>query len=92
MFRQGIRAGGSALGQQQLVRRQLVDNRLHQKLRRRVIFTFALLAVYRVGSFVPVPGVDPGALSEFVKDLSGTASGSNGTRRSSGARRPGWRR
>ena len=45
-------------------------------LRKRIFLTLGLLAIYRVGSFVPVPGVDPAALSEFVKDLSGTASGS----------------
>ena len=44
-------------------------------LRKRIFFTLALLAIYRVGSYVPVPGVDPGALSEFVEELSGTAGG-----------------
>ena len=29
------------------------------ELRKRVIFTFVLLAVYRLGSFIPTPGVDP---------------------------------
>jgi preprotein translocase subunit SecY len=27
-------------------------------LRRKILYTVALLAVYRIGSFVPVPGVD----------------------------------
>jgi preprotein translocase subunit SecY len=44
-------------------------------LRKRLLFTLMLLAIYRVGSFVPVPGVDPGALREFMADISGTASG-----------------
>ena len=45
-------------------------------LRRRLLFTLGLLAIYRVGSFIPVPGVDPGALKEFVEDIQGTAGGS----------------
>jgi len=35
-------------------------------LRRRVIFTFLLLAVYRLGAFIPTPGVDPVAIAEFT--------------------------
>jgi preprotein translocase subunit SecY len=45
------------------------------ELRRRVIFTFLLLAVYRFGSFIPTPGVDPVALSEFYGAASGTILG-----------------
>jgi preprotein translocase subunit SecY len=37
------------------------------ELRRRLIFTFAMLAVYRVGCFIPTPGVDPHALAEFME-------------------------
>ncbi len=37
-------------------------------LRRRVAFTFAMLAVYRVGSWIPSPGVDPSALEEFFRE------------------------
>jgi preprotein translocase subunit SecY len=44
-------------------------------LRKRVIFTFALLAVYRVGAFIPVPGVDPQALAELAKQVQGTMLG-----------------
>ena len=35
------------------------------ELRKRVLFTLSLLAVYRLGSYVPTPGVDPAALQEF---------------------------
>ncbi len=38
-------------------------------LRKRILFTLALLAVYRLGSFVPTPGVDPVALSEFFSAI-----------------------
>ena len=31
-------------------------------LRNRLIFTFAVLAVYRIGAFIPIPGVDPVAI------------------------------
>jgi preprotein translocase subunit SecY len=35
-------------------------------LRRRVLFTFGLLAVYRIGCIIPTPGIDPQALIEFM--------------------------
>ncbi len=38
-------------------------------LRKRIIFTLAMLAVYRLGSYIPTPGVDPVALSEFFTSL-----------------------
>jgi len=36
-------------------------------LRKRVLFTFGLLAVYRIGCHIPSPGVDPQALLEFMQ-------------------------
>ncbi|HEU4521993.1 MAG TPA: preprotein translocase subunit SecY [Thermoanaerobaculia bacterium] len=44
-------------------------------LRKRIIFTFALLAVYRLGSHIPTPGIDPVALSEFFKAIGGGVFG-----------------
>jgi preprotein translocase subunit SecY len=44
-------------------------------LRKRVLFTFFLLAVYRLGAFIPVPGVDPAAIEEFTKAAQGTILG-----------------
>ena len=44
-------------------------------LRKRVLFTLALLAVYRLGSYVPTPGVDPIALQEFFTAMSGGVVG-----------------
>jgi preprotein translocase subunit SecY len=35
-------------------------------LRKRVLFTFALLGVYRIGCHIPSPGVDPNALLDFM--------------------------
>jgi preprotein translocase subunit SecY len=44
-------------------------------LRKRLFYTFGLLAVYRLGSHVPTPGVDPVALAEFFKAMSGGVFG-----------------
>ncbi|MEY3213491.1 MAG: hypothetical protein RIT28_3972 [Pseudomonadota bacterium] len=44
-------------------------------LRSRIFFTLALLAVYRLGIFIPAPGVDRAALSEFFQSGSNTLFG-----------------
>ena len=44
-------------------------------LRNRVIFTFAMLAVYRIGAFIPIPGIDPVAIKEFTTAAEGTVLG-----------------
>ena len=44
-------------------------------LRKRIVFTLALLAVYRLGSHIPTPGVDPVALSEFFKAVNSSVLG-----------------
>jgi len=44
-------------------------------LRKRIIFTFMLLAVYRLGAFIPTPGVDPQAIAEFTQAAAGTVLG-----------------
>ena len=36
-------------------------------LRNRILFTLALLIVYRLGTFIPVPGIDGAALREFME-------------------------
>jgi preprotein translocase subunit SecY len=40
-------------------------------LRKRVIFTFLMLAVYRVGGHIPVPGIDFHALEAFFRQQGG---------------------
>jgi preprotein translocase subunit SecY len=45
------------------------------ELKRRLLFTAALLAVYRIGVHVPTPGIDGGALSEFFDAAKGTIFG-----------------
>ncbi|MCH2165370.1 MAG: preprotein translocase subunit SecY [Marinovum sp.] len=37
-------------------------------LRNRILFTLGLLIVYRLGTFIPVPGIDGGALQAFVEE------------------------
>ena len=36
------------------------------ELRQRILFTLGLLIVYRLGTYIPVPGIDGGALREFM--------------------------
>ena len=44
-------------------------------LRKRVLFTLGLLAVYRLGAFIPTPGVDTNRLNQFFQQNSGTLFG-----------------
>jgi len=44
-------------------------------LRRRVLFTLAILAVYRVGSHIPTPGVNTEALAILAEQAAGTMFG-----------------
>jgi preprotein translocase subunit SecY len=44
-------------------------------LRKRLAFTFGLLAVYRIGCNIPTPGIDPSALLEFMEAVQGTLLG-----------------
>lgn len=46
-----------------------------EDLRKRVIFTLILIAVYRVGCYVPTPGIDGKALSEFFTRIAHTHGG-----------------
>ena len=45
------------------------------ELKRRILFTLALLAVYRIGAHVPTPGIDAVALGEFFERTRGTILG-----------------
>ncbi len=44
-------------------------------LRKRVLFTLAILAVYRLGAFIPTPGVDTHQLELLFNQQSGSALG-----------------
>jgi len=45
------------------------------ELKRRIMVTFLLLAVYRVGCHIPTPGIDREALAAFFQQASGTLFG-----------------
>lgn len=42
------------------------------ELRRRILFTLAMLAVYRLGVHVPTPGIDRQALADLFRQMKGT--------------------
>jgi len=44
-------------------------------LKRRLLITAALIAVYRVGCYVPTPGIDGAALAEFFNRIAKTQGG-----------------
>src|SRR5690348_1779495 len=46
-----------------------------RELRRRLLFTALILAVYRFGSWLPTPGVDPTAISNFLRSNGSTIFG-----------------
>ncbi len=45
------------------------------ELRQRILFTFAMLAVYRVGCAVVTPGINTGVIREFFQSMQGTVFG-----------------
>src|SRR5690606_9498132 len=45
------------------------------ELRQRIFFTIGLLIVYRVGTYIPVPGIDGAALREFMESASAGLGG-----------------
>jgi preprotein translocase subunit SecY len=50
----------------------LSDAARFSELRQRLIFLIGALVVYRIGTFIPVPGIDPAALAQFMQDQQGT--------------------
>ena len=44
-------------------------------LRQRIFFTIGLLIVYRLGTYIPVPGIDGTALRDFMADATQTVGG-----------------
>ncbi len=40
-------------------------------LQRRILFTLSLLCVYRLGTFIPMPGIDPVQLEQFIQQTQG---------------------
>ncbi len=46
-----------------------------KELRNKLFFTIAMLAIYRIGSFIPLPGVDQAALEQWAENSQGTGVG-----------------
>jgi len=44
-------------------------------LKKKVLFTLGLLAVYRIGAFVPTPGIDGAQLAQFFDNIAKTQGG-----------------
>src|SRR5947199_6041720 len=44
-------------------------------LRKRILFTLGLLAVYRVGGHIPIPGINSQMFSQFIEQNRGTLLG-----------------
>ena len=42
-----------------------------EELRKRILFTLSLLLVYRFGSFVVIPGINPAALNDLQSQVDG---------------------
>ena len=46
------------------------------ELRNKVLFTLFMLAIYRIGFHVPLPGVDQGNFRQMAENMKKAASGS----------------
>lgn len=46
-----------------------------KELRQRILFTLGLLVVYRLGTYIPVPGIDTDALRSFMDDAAAGIGG-----------------
>ena len=44
------------------------------EIRKKILFTFAILALYRLGSYIPAPGINAKAVSSISNSLAATAS------------------
>jgi preprotein translocase subunit SecY len=44
-------------------------------LRKRIFFTFAMLAVYRIGGHIPIPGINSQLFSQYIEQNRGTLLG-----------------
>ncbi|MFZ5802303.1 MAG: preprotein translocase subunit SecY [Candidatus Omnitrophota bacterium] len=45
------------------------------ELRNKVLFTLLIIAIYRIGAYVPTPGIDGTALAKFFQSISRTPGG-----------------
>jgi len=54
----------------------LVDIFRIKELRQRILYTLMWLAVFRIGCFVPIPGINASALQSYFADQAGSGTGS----------------
>ncbi len=45
-------------------------------LRKKILFVLGIIAVYRIGCFLPTPGINGAVLAEFFQRISSTTGGS----------------
>ena len=57
---------------QQSMRAGMSEGGKFAELRSRLLFLVGALIVYRLGTFIPVPGIDPAAMDRFFQNQSGT--------------------
>jgi preprotein translocase subunit SecY len=43
------------------------------EIRKKILFTFGVLAIYRLGTHIPAPGINPKAVSQISNELSGNS-------------------
>jgi preprotein translocase subunit SecY len=43
------------------------------EIRKKILFTFGVLAIYRLGTHIPAPGINPKAISQISQELSGNS-------------------
>ena len=46
-----------------------------EDLKKKIIFTLALIAVYRIGAFIPIPGIDGQALKQLMDRIAQSQAG-----------------
>jgi len=46
-----------------------------EDLRNRLFFTLSLLAVYRIGAYIPIPGINAGVLDQLFSQAAGSVLG-----------------
>ncbi len=48
-----------------------------EELRRKILFTVGIIAVYRIGCYIPTPGINGAALNEFFQRMNSNTGGGN---------------
>jgi preprotein translocase subunit SecY len=56
---------------------KLKDIYKHEELRKKILITLGLILIYRIGSFIIIPGVDSSKVQEYFANLGGGQDGFN---------------